>query len=201
MLSLVIQAGGESHRMGQDKALMPFLGKPLIQRVIERVSHLGDEILITTNQPEKYAFLQARRIQDLLPGLGALGGLYTALYAARYPLVAVIACDMPFVNAGLLLALKDRLIKTDSDAVIPRSPAGPEPFHAIYRRETCLPHIKAALDAGQRRVDSWFAQAHIEFFAPEDVQRYDPLLSFSYNVNTPEELRRAEQEAQKLGQL
>ena len=58
MLSIVIQAGGESSRMGQDKALVPFLGAPLIQRVFERLVDLGDEMLVTTNHPELFAFLR-----------------------------------------------------------------------------------------------------------------------------------------------
>jgi molybdopterin-guanine dinucleotide biosynthesis protein A len=54
MLSLVIQAGGESRRMGQDKALMPFLGRPLIQRVAERLAPIADELIVTTNRPDAY---------------------------------------------------------------------------------------------------------------------------------------------------
>jgi molybdopterin-guanine dinucleotide biosynthesis protein A len=94
MLSIVIQAGGESQRMGQDKALIPILGQTLIERVLDRLSHLGDEILITTNNPECYRFLNLPLIADVLPGRGALGGLYSALNAARGPHVAVVACDM-----------------------------------------------------------------------------------------------------------
>ncbi len=103
MLTVVIQAGGESRRMGQDKALLPFLGKPLIQRVIERVASLADELLVTTNRPEAYQFLDLPLFPDVIPGRGALGGLYTALSAASQPLVAVVACDMPFASPALLM--------------------------------------------------------------------------------------------------
>jgi molybdopterin-guanine dinucleotide biosynthesis protein A len=88
--------------MGQDKALIPFLGQPLIQRVKERVAKIADEVLVTTNNPEAFGFLQVRLVKDVIPGMGALGGLYTALYAASHPLVAVVACDMPFVNPLIL---------------------------------------------------------------------------------------------------
>jgi molybdopterin-guanine dinucleotide biosynthesis protein A len=197
MLSIVIQAGGESTRMGQDKALVPFLGAPLIQRVFERLVHLGDELLVTTNHPEAYAFLPARLAPDPLPGKGALGGLYTALSSASQPLVAVVACDMPFVNASLLAALRDRLVETDFDAAIPRSPSGLEPFHAVYNRDRCLPLVKASLEGGLRRVDSWFTQARIEYFPPEAVQRFDPRQVAFFNVNTPADLLRAGQIAQE----
>src|SRR5688572_23191554 len=87
MLTVVIQAGGQSSRMGEDKALRPFLGRPLIQRVIERLASIADEIIVTTNRPDEYAFLKLRLISDLKPGRGALGGLYTAIASASSPFV------------------------------------------------------------------------------------------------------------------
>ncbi|MCX8063463.1 MAG: NTP transferase domain-containing protein, partial [Anaerolineales bacterium] len=78
MRSLVVQAGGESRRMGKDKALLPFLGKPLIQRILERLIPVVDEALVTTNHPERYGFLNVPLVGDVFPGRGALGGLYTA---------------------------------------------------------------------------------------------------------------------------
>ncbi len=192
MLSIVIQAGGQSQRMGQDKALMPFLGRPLILRVLERVAALADELIITANQPENYAFLGLRPVPDVKPGCGALGGLYTALSAAHHPIVAVVACDMPFVNAELLAVGLTLLNQTGTDLVIPRTAAGLEPFHALYRRETCLPHVQAALEAGKRRVDAWFANVNVCAIPEESIRRQDPLGLAFLNVNTPEELAAAE---------
>jgi len=193
MLSIVIQAGGESRRMGQDKALIPFLGKPLIQRVMARVEKLGDEILVTTNHPEDYRFLDVPLISDIVPGRGALGGLYTALVAAHEPLVAVVACDMPFVSAPLLAAERDLLAKPGHDAVIPKTSHGTEPFHATYRRSTCLPAIEWAMEAQKWRVDAWFSRTNLRFLSPEEVLQYDPKDMAFWNVNTPEELQKAQQ--------
>jgi molybdopterin-guanine dinucleotide biosynthesis protein A len=197
MFTIVIQAGGESSRMGQDKALVPFLGAPLIQHVFDRVVRLGDEILVTTNHPQAFAFLKVKLASDILPGRGALGGLYTALNAATLPIVGVVACDMPFANPRLLAALRDRLVETGGAAVIPRNEKGLEPFHAVYQRSACLPLIKASLEAGQRRVDSWFSQARVEYFSPEEVQLYDPHKLAFFNVNTPQDLALAEHFAQE----
>ena len=88
MLTLAIQAGGESRRMGSDKALLPFLGSPLVLRLFSRLAWIADEVLVTSNQPEPYRFLGLIPIPDLLPGLGALGGLYAALSAASHPFAA-----------------------------------------------------------------------------------------------------------------
>src|SRR4030043_1489998 len=102
MLSVVIQAGGQSSRMGEDKALKPFLGRPLIQRVIDRLSPIADEMIVTTNRPDDYAFLNLRLAPDFKPGRGSLGGLHTAIASATLPFVAVVACDMPFANPDLI---------------------------------------------------------------------------------------------------
>ncbi len=198
MLTVVIQAGGESRRMGQDKALLPFLGKPLIQRLIGRLSPLADELLVTTNRPEAYRFLGLPLFQDVIPGRGALGGLYTALHAARQPLVAVVACDMPFASPLLLAAERDLLLASSSDAVIPRTEGGTEPFHAVYRGDACLPLIQAAIAADRWRVDAWYAQAKVRLMPPDEVRPYDPQgIAFS-NVNTPEELAQAEELARRI---
>jgi molybdopterin-guanine dinucleotide biosynthesis protein A len=195
MLTVAIQAGGESKRMGQDKGLIPFQGQPLIMRVLNRVAGIADELLVTANQPEDYHFLGLTSIPDRLPGRGALGGLYTALDAAHHLAVAVVACDMPFVNPLLLVIQLQLLNDTGADLVIPRTPDGLEPFHAVYRREICLPHVQAALQAGHRRVDAWFEQVRVHEVTPEAIQPYDPLGLAFLNVNTPEELKRAEEVA------
>lgn len=201
MLTLVIQAGGESRRMGTDKALVPFLGVPLIERVIARLAGLGDELVVTANQPEAYRYLNLPIFSDLLPGRGALGGLYTALHAASQPLVAVVACDMPFANAGLLAAQRNLLLAEGADAVIPRTSGGTEPFHALYRREACLPAVQAALEAEKWRVDAWFPNVNIHFLTPEETRLHDSLGIAFWNVNTLDELVRAEQFArQELGE-
>jgi molybdopterin-guanine dinucleotide biosynthesis protein A len=192
MLTLVIQAGGESRRMGADKALLPFLGQPLILRPLNRLAGLADEVLVTSNQPESYRFLGLAPIPDLLPGFGALSGLYTALSVASHPYVAVVACDMPFASLELFAFELVLLRETGADAVIPRSEAGTEPFHAVYRRETCLPHVRAALENGKRRVDAWFPQVLIRYLEPAEIIAYDPDQRAFLNINTAEELMEAE---------
>jgi len=192
MLTVCIQAGGQSSRMGEDKALKPFLGRPLIQRVIERLSPVADELIVTTNRPDDYAFLNLRCFPDLKPGRGALGGLYTAIASATHPIVAVVACDMPFASAKLIEAGSRLLVEEKADVVIARSEEGYEPLHAIYRRETCLPAIEAAIDADQWKVIAWFPQVKVRVLTPDEIKRYDTLGLAFWNVNTPEEFAEAE---------
>ena len=134
MLTVCVQAGGTSSRMGEDKALKPFLGRPLIQRVVERLTPIADELIVTTNRPADYEFLNTRLVADLIPDRGALGGLYTAIASATQPLVAVVACDMPFASVKLIEAMISLMVKEEADVVIPRTDEGYEPIHAVYRR-------------------------------------------------------------------
>jgi molybdopterin-guanine dinucleotide biosynthesis protein A len=199
MLTIAIQAGGQSSRMGQDKALMPFLGRPLIARLAERLSGLADELLVTTNRPAEFSFLGLPLFPDLLPGMGALGGLYTALSAARQDLVAVVACDMPFVLPDLLRAQRDLLLREEADVIVPRSAEGLEPLHAIYRREACLPAVRAALEMGERRMVAWFPAVRVRVMELPEVAAIDPDLRSFINLNRPEDFRQAEELARRQG--
>jgi molybdopterin-guanine dinucleotide biosynthesis protein A len=196
MLTLCIQAGGASSRMGEDKALKPFLGRPLIQRVIERLSPVADEVIVTTNRPDDYRFLDLPLVPDLKPGRGALGGLYTAIASASHPIVGVVACDMPFASPILLEVANILLAKEKADVVIPKSAEGYEPLHAIYRRDTCLPAIESAINADQWKVIAWFPQVRVNVLPPEVIKHYDPSGLAFWNVNTPEEFVKAERIAQ-----
>jgi molybdopterin-guanine dinucleotide biosynthesis protein A len=199
MLTIAIQAGGRSSRMGQDKALMPFLGRPLIAHMVARLRLLADDLLVTTNHLEDYAFLDVPLFTDIFPGLGALGGLYTALAAAREPLVAVIACDMPFVEPALLNAQRDLLLSEEVDVVVPQSPDGLEPLHAIYRRDICLPAVLAALQSGERKMIAWYPSVRVRVMTQPETAVYDPEFRSFINVNNPDEFRRAEELACRLG--
>ncbi len=197
MLTLAIEAGGESLRMGSDKALLPFLGQPLILRLLNRLAWIADEVLVISNQPENYGFLGLSPIQDLVPGVGALGGLYTALNAASHPYAAVVACDMPFASAELFLRELVLLRELGVDAVVPRSGNGLEPFHAVYRVEICLPFVRQAVEGGKRRVDAWYEKVKVRYLNTEEITPYDAEGRAFYNINTPEELKEAEQLARE----
>ena len=199
MLTIVIQAGGASSRMGEDKALKPFLGRPLIQRVIERLSPLADEVIVTTNRPVDYAFLNLRLVADLKPGRGALGGLYTAIASAADLFVAVVACDMPFASPVFFEGARRLIVQEGADVVVAKTEEGYEPFHALYRRETCLPAIEAAIAADQWKVISWFSQVKVRVLTPDEMKGFDPSGLCFWNLNTPEEFSEAESRAQLPG--
>jgi molybdopterin-guanine dinucleotide biosynthesis protein A len=181
--------------MGQDKALMPFLGRPLIRRILDRLAPLADEILLSANRPQDYAFLGLPIHPDLQPDCGVLGGLFTLLSAAHGESVAAVACDMPFASSALFEYELGLLDRTGVDVVIPFTPKGLEPLHAVYRRETCLPVIRSALSSGHLKLIGWLPQVRLRTVPPEESAPYDLSGLAFWNLNTLEEFQQAEQRA------
>lgn len=198
-LTVVIQAGGESRRMGCSKATVPFAGRPLICRMVERLAPIADELVITTNEPENLEFLhntypdlEIRLVRDVLDYRGALPGLYTALEAAANPYVGVVACDMIFASPSLLIAESEAMTATGADAVVPVNKHGFEPFHAVYRRDTCLPIIRDGVKAGVLRAQSFLSRVHVHEFPQDKVLEAEPMGGCFLNANTPEQLEAIE---------
>ncbi|MDJ1649749.1 molybdopterin-guanine dinucleotide biosynthesis protein B [Gordonibacter faecis] len=199
-VTVVIQAGGESRRMGRSKATVPFAGRPLICRLVERLAPVADDLVITTNEPDNLAFLHTEfpqyRVQlvcDSFDYRGALPGLYTALQAARNPYVAVVACDMVFASASLVVAEALAMNETGADVVVPVNKHGFEPFHAMYRRMACLPAVRRALDRGEKRAQAFFDDVEVLEFPQSAVLEAEPMGGCFINANTPEELHSLEE--------
>ena len=191
MISLVVQAGGKSSRMGQDKGLVPLNGKPLIEHVISRLDGLVNEILITTNHPADYKYLKIPLARDSDPGAGALSGLQTALKAANGERILVIACDMPFVNRGLvkyMLSISER-----ADVVIPEFEKRLQPLHALYHRSRCLAAVEVVLREGKKRMISFHHLVSVSKISSDKVKAIDPTGQSFLNINTQEDLSASEQ--------
>lgn len=198
-VTVVIQAGGESRRMGRSKATVPFDGRPLICRLVERLAPAADELIITTNEAENLGFLaeqypdlDIKLVSDAFDFRGALPGLFTALQAASNPFVAVVACDMVFASASLVVAESIAMAETGADVVVPVNQHGYEPFHAMYRRSGCLGAVRRALDRGEKRAQSFFDDDEVTVleFAQERVLEVEPRGGCFINANTPDELKR-----------
>lgn len=190
MLTVAVQAGGQSSRMGTDKGLVPLAGRPLIEHVLARVRNLGQETVVTTNDPDRYAYLPVRLVSDEEPGAGALAGLQTALRAARGERVLVVACDMPFLQRPLLEHVIAR--SREADVAVPRWANRFQTMHAVYRRARCLAAVNRALAEGQMRMISFYPHVEVRALPEAEVARFDPTGRSFFNVNTPEDLARAE---------
>ncbi|MGD8457948.1 MAG: molybdenum cofactor guanylyltransferase [Anaerolineales bacterium] len=190
-LSVVIQAGGKSTRMGEDKALIPFVrDTTLIQYILNQIEGLGDERLIISNDVDKFKFLGLPVFPDVYPQVGSLGGIYSAVHHARYNHCLILACDMPFVNISLIDYMLTQM--DDFDIIMPRwEPEDyTEPFRAIYSK-ACLDPISKAIEIGERRIISFFKYVKIRFIDADEISKFDPEGLTFFNINTPDELEQA----------
>ena len=190
-VSLAIIAGGQSRRMGRDKAFVELGGKALIERVIERSADLGQaETILITNKPTEYAHLGLPMHGDILPDKGSLGGIYTALMKASSQSVLVLACDMPFVNRSLLRFMIEQMDE-NTDIVVPRVDGYPQGLHAIYKK-TCIAPIAEQLAANRLKIIRFYDQMRVRYLDEADYAAFDPQGRSFANLNTPQELAEAE---------
>jgi molybdopterin-guanine dinucleotide biosynthesis protein A len=151
---------------------------------------LFSEVLVVTNDPELYLHLDVTIVQDVIPGQGPLGGIYTGLLFAQGESVFVMACDMPFVQPVVVRRMVQ--LASDYDIVVPKKEAVLEPLHAIYSSR-CLPHIKKKLDRQELQVISFFQAVKVYCFSLAEIGQLDPLGISFFNINTPKDMDRAKE--------
>ena len=192
-LSAAVLAGGQSRRMGTDKALLPLRpgDPPLARLVIDRVREVTEEVFLVSPDRPGYGALGVPVVPDRFEEGGTLGGIGTALATASHEHCLVVACDLPFLSGPLLRWLAAR--PRDYDVLIPRLPGESrqggglvfQTLHAIYAKR-CLPAIERQLVAGRRQVIGFFPEVRVEAVDLEAVRAIDPDLRSFFNANTPE---------------
>lgn len=188
--SAAILTGGQSRRMGRDKAGLQLGGQTLIERVLAAVRPLDCPAFIVARQATDHAHLGLSVVPDLFPDTGPLGGLCTALQHASTPALLLLACDLPFLTPRFLRFLIESL--GGHQAAVPQSPEGLQPLCAVYTH-SCLPAVEAALGQGERRMHALCRQLDLRALAPEEWQPFDPHGLLLCNLNTPEEYQRAQE--------
>jgi molybdopterin-guanine dinucleotide biosynthesis protein A len=200
-LSAAALAGGQSRRMGTDKALLPLVagGQPMLRLVLERLASVADDVLVVANEQERYATFGARVVPDLHPQVGALGGIQAAISWSAHEHCLVVACDMPFLSLPLLRRMASE--PRNYDVLVPLIPGESrqrgdglvfQTLHAIYGKR-CLPFIEKRIADGQRQVVGFFEDVRVRTLDVAEVLRWDPDLRSFFNANTPEALVAAAQ--------
>src|SRR5258708_27981914 len=155
----VIHARGRSTRMGgRPQALLELGGRPIIARVLAALAPAVDDVLVVTNTPELYAFLELPMVGDVYPDHGSLGGIYSGLEAAGGAAALTVACDMPFLHPDVVKLVAPRA--GAADVVLPRVGSRLETMHAVYDK-ACLPYIAERLRAGRLKI--------VDFLQPRRV--------------------------------
>ena len=182
----IILAGGGNTRMGRDKAFLSVGGHRLIDRTVGTLRSLFREVIIVAADPLLHLDQPAVCVTDILPGTGALGGLYSGLFAASDEHAFVVACDIPFLNRAFIEYMVS--LGDGYDIVVPAPPDGLQPLHAVYSRR-CLPAIRGLLDRGRRQVKELYPGRRILRIEPPVLDSFDPERRMFLNLNTPEDFR------------
>ncbi|MEJ5357074.1 MAG: molybdenum cofactor guanylyltransferase [Desulfobacterales bacterium] len=187
----VILAGGLSTRYGGcNKALLRVGGRRILDRLFEVFRGLFAEIILVTNRPEEFLEWDALIVTDLFAVRSSLTGIHTGLFYARQPHAFFAACDTPFLQRGVIEAVLEG-IEPSVDLVIPRTAAGLEPLCAAYSKR-CLRAVEEHLRRGLFKIQGALAGKKIREIPEDALRRRDPELRSFFNVNTPEDLARAE---------
>ena len=181
----VILAGGKSSRYGRNKSFVKVNGIPLIERVIREVKNVFQDVIIITNTPDEYAYLNFPMFEDLIKGLGPLGGIYTGLRSLQTGSGFFVACDMPTISQKLIKYMVGN--RRDHDVVIPRIAGRLEPLFALYSQR-CLPPIKTLIDARQYQIFGFLGEVSVRYIEEEEIRPIDCELRTFFNINRPEEL-------------
>ncbi|MGI6450228.1 MAG: molybdenum cofactor guanylyltransferase [Desulfitobacteriia bacterium] len=184
----VLLVGGESRRMGQNKAFLELGGQKLLERSLEVLNGVCGEVLISSRETELYSGYGYKVIKDKIKGQGPLAGLYSVLQAAKFEDLFLAACDMPFLNEKAIRAIYPEL--ADYDAAVPYALGRLHPLHAYYRR-SILPLAEKNLQAGKLRLTDLFGICRTKIVRMEELFPGDSaqeLIERSFlNVNTPDE--------------
>ena len=195
-LSAIVLAGGQSSRMGRDKALIAPEGVPLLKQVYEIAVKCASPVYVVTPWPERY--------QDILPNScrfirevplpnetephGPLVGLAQGLAQVQTQWVLVLACDLPRLQVEVLQSWIGLLgdVKDDAIALLPRDVKGWQPLCGFYRH-SCLPALQDFINQGGRSFQRWLSQHPVQEVPVSDRQML-------FNCNTPTDLEQVKRE-------
>lgn len=183
----IVLAGGQSRRMGRDKALLKVDGETLLDRAIRTMGETARPVFVVADEPNRYRLSDATVVGDEYPGAGPLGGIVTGLRCAGPGLHLVIACDMPFVRQELLALLQSRA--AGHEAAIPWIGGRPEPLCAAYDFR-CLAPFSRALAEGERAVHRVLGLISAVRVDESELRAIDPALTSFVNLNEPRDLMR-----------
>ncbi|BFH65643.1 molybdenum cofactor guanylyltransferase [Paenibacillus azoreducens] len=202
LITGVVLAGGQSRRMGANKALLAVGREKVIETIIGAMSAAVQDILIAANEHTADAYRELGReiACDRFPGQGPLSGIHAALHAVKTPWIIVAACDMPFVSPELFLFLRkivaeeERLHAEEENvqAVIPLEDGRAQPLLAAYHI-SALPELEDALHAGRLRMTDWLNMLRVRYIAEETLLQETGIDAghVFFNMNRPEDYRTA----------
>jgi molybdenum cofactor guanylyltransferase len=190
-ISCIILAGGKSKRLGRNKVIETVGNQSLLERVISCLSFLKSEIIIVKAKESilpdlaNYTYAKLKLVEDIYPGEGSLGGVYTGLVNSMTFNNIIVACDMPFINQGLLKYMVD--IIENYDVVIPRINGILEPLHAIYSQK-CVTTIEILIRENRLSISGLIPIVKARYVDNAEIDDFDPHHLSFFNINTQADL-------------
>ncbi|HEX8918780.1 MAG TPA: molybdenum cofactor guanylyltransferase [Chloroflexota bacterium] len=191
-MSALVLAGGQSRRLGRDKAQLQIGRESILDRTIRVLRRLTTDVLAVGRKAEGQYATFTRFLPDERPDAGPLGGLYTGLRNARGANVVAVACDLPYLDIDALHYLLGLI--PGYDAVIPVVGGREQPLHAVYIR-TVTPTIERRLDEHELQLSGLLRELHVRFVREEELVEAHVSLQSFVNVNTLEEWHLIERDA------
>ena len=184
----VILAGGNGSRMGHvDKAFLRYHGETFIQHILEKVKRY-DEVIIVSNNPEKYCDVNIKVVEDRVKGIGPLGGIYTGLINSTHNEILVISCDTPFQSRNFLEYMGE--LSGDYEVALPVHNNGREPLTALYKK-SLIGEIERLIESKKHKIALLYDNAAVKKVCIEALSESAEIKKGFKNINTPEELREA----------
>lgn len=184
----IVLSGGENRRMGKDKAFLKIAGIPLIEHILLALKGIVSETIIVTNAPDSYAPYNVRIVTDASDKRGPLTGIYSGLLHSNDEYNFVVACDMPFLNPGLMAFMAG--LSEGYDIVVPLIGEWCEPLHAVYRKGL-VPLMEQHLRQEKRKIQDLFSTVRVRYVTEKEIERFDPARKSFKNLNTPQEYEEA----------
>lgn len=191
----VVLAGGKSSRMRFNKAFAEIGGKYIIEIILDKLQRLFDEVIIISNEPEKYKNLGFNVYTDVYPRLGPVGGIHSALYHSSHDTAFILGCDMPFVNMQMVEHMFAKL--DEHDCVVPIIENYLQPTSAVYSKR-CLPVLTDCLENDKLKLVLIFRELDTVLFHKEEIENYGKMKELFFNVNDSDALKTAREMAGRL---
>jgi molybdopterin-guanine dinucleotide biosynthesis protein A len=183
----LILAGGDSSRMGQDKAVLLLDGTTLLQRATATMQQIFPKVIVSVRQPRAEVALQ--QVCDTEADGGPLAGLVAGLAQVDTQWMFAVACDMPFIQPAVITRMAE--LRGEQQAVVPMISGHPQPLFAFYAKHA-LPVMREAQTSGEKRVRAVLQQLDVRYVDEAELRDYDPQFRSFVDLDTPHDYQAAQ---------
>lgn len=184
----IILAGGQSKRLGVDKAELIVGGRSILERTVLILKKIFAEVIVVSNVLRDITAEDVIQVKDIAGAKGALGGIFTGLYHASYDRSFITACDMPLIMPQLVELIAKRQQK---DVVVPLVNGDFEPLFAVYSNR-CLPIIDKMMSCDILKISNLYEKCSVEYVDEESLRKVDKNLKSFININSLRDLKHVE---------